>query len=172
MTRPGKSRNAAAKKDRVISGLVEARRKILAVALELDPEKQGAIFLGIWSVKHLLAHLVGWDYTNLKAAKEILAGKLPSFYAYYDRDWRTYNARLVKKHKKDDFAALVSLVVESHQKLIDFLQTIPADEFDADKGVRFKGSKVTIARLLRFESSDEETHHKQIRRFAGRNKRR
>jgi uncharacterized damage-inducible protein DinB len=172
MTRPGKSRNAAAKKDRVISGLVEARRKILAVALELDPEKQGAIFLGIWSVKHLLAHLVGWDYTNLKAAKEILAGKLPSFYAYYDRDWETYNARLVKKYKRDDFAALVSLVVESHQKLIDFLQTIPADEFDVDTGVRFRGYNETVASLLQVENADEETHYKQIRRFADRSKRR
>jgi len=119
-----------------------------------------------------VAHLVGWDYTNLKAVKEIRAGKLPSFYAYYDRDWETYNARLVKKYKRDDFAALVSLVVESHQKLIDFLQTIPADEFDTDTAVRFKGSKVTIARLLRFESADEETHYKQIRRFADRSKRR
>lgn len=167
MTQPGKSRNPATKKDRAISGLVEARRKILDVASALSPERQDEVFLGVWSVQDLLAHLVGWDYTNLKAAKEILAGKLPGFYAYYDRDWRTYNARLVKKHKKDDFAALVSLAVESHQKLIDFLQTIPADEFDADKGVRFKGYRVTIARLLQFESSDEETHYTQIRRFAG-----
>jgi len=153
---------AQAKKDKVIAALVEARRKILDTAVALPPEKQDEVFLGIWSVKDLLAHLVGWDYTNLAAVQEILAGQLPSFYAHHDRDWRTFNAGLVAKYKREDFRDLLSSVQDSHQRLVDFLRTVPAEEFGQDKGLRFRGYKVTIARLLQAEASDEEVHHQQI----------
>lgn len=159
------STRAQAKKDKIISGLVETRRKILDAASSLPPAEQDEIFLGIWSVKDLLAHLVGWDFTNLEAAKEILVGKTPNFYSHHDSDWKTYNARLVAEYKRDDFADLLSSVEDSHQKLIDFLKTIPAEEFDKDRGVRFGGYKVTIARLLQVEIDDEKTHLTQVEEF-------
>ena len=157
---------AEAKKDRIISELVETRSKILDAASSLSPEQRDEVFLGIWSVKDLLAHLVGWDFANMEAAKQVLVGKLPGFYADYDRDWKSYNARLVAEHKRDSFAELLSLVEESHQKLIDLLEMIPAEEFHKDRGVRFRGYKVTIARLLQAEIDDEKTHHTQIREFS------
>jgi hypothetical protein len=135
------SAKAQAKKEKIISELIETRRKILDAASSLSPEKQDEVFLGVWSVKDLLAHLVGWDFTNLEAAKSLLAGQLPSFYSYYDRDWKTYNARLVAEYKRDDFAELLSSVEDSLQQLTDFLETIPAEEFDKDRGVRHKGYK-------------------------------
>jgi hypothetical protein len=150
-----------AKKETVIAALVEARRKIIDTAAALPPEKQDEVFLGVWSVKDLLAHLVGWDCTNLAAVQEIIAGQLPSFYAHHDRDWRTFNAGLVAKYKQE-VAALLSAVQDSHQRLVDFLRTVPAEEFGRDKGLRFRGYRVTIARLLQAEASDEEVHHKQI----------
>ena len=159
---------AQAKKDTIISEVVDARRRILDAASSLSPEQQDEIFLGIWSVKDLLAHLVGWDFANMEAAKQVLAGKLPSFYAYYDRDWKSYNSRLVAEYKRDGFAELLSLVEDSHQKLIALLKTIPAEEFHKDRGVRFKGYKVTIAHLLQAEIDDGKTHHTQVKRFSER----
>src|SRR5574341_573016 len=154
------------KKDEIVTGLMQARRKILDTASALSPEQQGKVFLGVWSVKDLLAHLAGWDYTNIRAVKELLAGKLPNFYSYYDRDWKTYNARLVVEYRKDNFAELVSSISKSHQALVDFLKTVPAEEFERDRRVRFRGYKVTIARLLQVEMDDEKTHYSQIRRLA------
>lgn len=159
---------AAAKKEKILSDLVETRRKILDVVSSLPPAAQDEIFLGVWSIKDLLAHLVGWDLANLAAAHAVLAGQLPDFYAYYDRDWKTYNARLVAEHKGDNFADLYASVEEAHQQLVEFLKAVPAAEFDKDKGVRFRGYKVTIARLLQVEISDEKTHHTQIKEFIGR----
>ena len=156
---------AQAKKEQIIAELVEARREILDAAALLSAEQQDEVFLGVWSAKELLAHLVGWDLTNLAAAGEVLAGQLPAFYAHHDRDWQTYNAQLVAQYRRDDFVELLSSVRDSHHKLIDFLQTIPAAEFDKDRGVRFRGYKVTIARLLQAETKDEKTHHQQIEVF-------
>jgi uncharacterized damage-inducible protein DinB len=53
------STQAQARKDQIISGLVDVRNQILDAASELSPIEQGQVFLGIWSVKDLLAHLVG-----------------------------------------------------------------------------------------------------------------
>ena len=162
------SAKAQAKKDKIISELVETRRRILDAASSLPPAEQDEIFPGVWSVKGLLAHLVGWDFTNLEAAQALLAGQLPSFYAYRDRDWKTYNARQVAEYRRDDFAELLASVEDSLQKLVAFLETIPAEELDKDSGVRYKRYKVTIARLLQAETKDEKNRYRQVEEFRDR----
>jgi hypothetical protein len=49
--------------------------------------------------------------------------------------------------------------------LLEFLNTIPAENFNKDFGVRFRGYRVTIQRLLEAEQKDEETHLQQIMDF-------
>ena len=154
------------RKDSIISALGVARRKILDVAYSLRPEKRKEIFLGSWSVEDLLAHLIGWDYTNIEAAKSILEGELPYFYGYRDRDWASYNALLVSRHKQGHYAELLCSVETSHRALTDFLAAVPAEEFERDHGVRYKRYKVTIARLLQSEAEDEEEHARQVKEFA------
>ncbi len=156
---------AQRKKDELIANLIEARKKILDITSSFSPTESDQVFLGIWSIKDLLAHLIGWLEANRKAVKAIRSGKLPEFYAYKDRDWRTYNARLVRKYKRESLAELMSTLQVSHQKLLATFQSIPAEEFEQDHGVRFKGYKVTIARLLEAELKDEEEHYLQIEQF-------
>jgi len=161
------SDKAQQKKDNIISALTQARRKILHVAYTLPPEKRDEVFLGVWSAKEMLAHLVGWDYTNIEATKSILVGELAEFYSHHDRDWASYNALLVERHKTEDYAELLHSVEASHRALVDLLATVPADEFEKDRGVRYKRYKVTIARLLQAEAEDEEEHYRQIKEFLG-----
>jgi hypothetical protein len=150
------------RKDQILSSLVEVRQNILAEASGLSDIQRDQIFLGIWSVKDLLAHLAGWDHTNLDAVKSILEGKVPSFYEHHGRDWQSYNAILVKKYKRDFFKALLAIVKKSQEKLIEFLQLIPPEKFNKDFNVRFRGYEVTIQRLLEAEVKDEHTHLQQI----------
>ena len=149
----------------MISALVETRQNILAEASRLSDAQRDRVFLGIWSIKDLLAHLIGWDHTNFEAAKSVLQGKLPSFYEHRDRDWQTYNAMLVKKYRKGSFQELLATLKASHEKLIEFVQTIPPEHFNKDFGVRFRGYKVTIQRLLEAEWKDEQVHLRQIMDF-------
>ena len=150
------------RKDKILSSLIETRQSILAEVPRLSERQRDQIFLGIWLVKDLLAHLIGWDKTNLAASKRILKGTLPSFYKYHDRDWQTYNAIFVKKHKKDSSDELIAEAIASQKKLVEFLQSIPPEQFNKDFGVRFRGYKVTIQRLLEAEIDDEQTHLQQI----------
>lgn len=152
-------------KDEVISQWVEARRKILLAASALPPEKQDTAFLGEWCAKDLLAHLIGWDLANREAAEAILAGRLPAFYEHHDRDWRTYNAWLVGKHRREDFGELLGAVRDSHRHLLAYLREIPEAEFVRDFGLRFKGWRVTVASILHAEARDEEEHYRQLEAF-------
>lgn len=163
----GSSKDSIAEKKKadLISGLIDTRERILAVAASLPPETQDQVFLGTWSAVDLLAHLTGWDETNLKAAKEILESELPSFYADHDRDWATYNAKLVAEFRRENYEEQLALTRETHARLLEFLKELPADELWEDRGIRARGWKVTIGRLLEAEMSDEEEHLVQLNRF-------
>lgn len=150
------------RKDQLLSSLIETRQNILVEVSKLSKADRDRIFLGIWSVRDLLAHLAGWDYTNMEAASYVMAGKLPAFYAYHDHDGAKYNAMLVATYKRDQLDELIGLVKDAQRQLIDFVQTIPLSAFNKDFGVRFRGYKVTIQRLLEAERKDEQTHLQQI----------
>lgn len=153
------------RKEQVLSDLLKTRQAILAEAANLSDEQQSQVFLGIWSIKDLLAHLIGWDITNRKAVRSVLNGNVPDFYEHHGRDWREYNAILVKKYKKDPCKELLAEAKESQERLLDFLTTIPPEKFNKDFGVRFRGYKVTVQRLLEAELADEKTHLQQITDF-------
>jgi hypothetical protein len=149
-------------KDELLYGLKAVRESILTEALALPPGACDRIFLGTWSAMDLLAHLAGWDHANLQAAHDLLDGLLPEFYEQHDRDWQTYNAALVAKYKRSNLREQVDLVRRSQKQLMDELQTIPAEDLKRDTGVRARGIKVPIARLLQAELEDETTHFEQI----------
>jgi hypothetical protein len=154
-------------KDSLISDWLSIRKSLIEAAFSVPAANQNNIFLGIWSIKDLLAHLIGWDYTNLEAIKRVIASELPAFYHEYDKDWRNYNARLVLEFKSENYADLLEAVKISHNKVIGYLTTLPASHIEEDYGVRFKGYKVTVARLLQAEIDDEKTHLKQVQDFIG-----
>ncbi|HLF73007.1 MAG TPA: ClbS/DfsB family four-helix bundle protein [Anaerolineales bacterium] len=153
------------RKEELLAKLQETRASILTEVSALPAENQNMVFLGIWSVKDVLAHLAGWDYTNVEAARYVMAGKLPPFYAHHDRDWAKYNAMLVAKYRRENLEELIELVKDSQRQLIEFIKTVPLSAFDKDFGVRFRGYKVTIRRLLEAELEDERVHQQQIADF-------
>lgn len=165
MTNDERPVTAADRKVSAIDALKAARRAVLEAAVALSPEAAGIIFLGEWSAKDIVAHLIGWDRANAEAVQAVLAGRLPAFYAHRDPDWRAFNAELVAQYRDEDYVAGLRAARASHQALCELLESIPAAEFERDHGVRFRGYKVTIARLLAADSRDEQVHAQQLREF-------
>ncbi len=151
-------------KDELIEGLLQVRRSIVGKVTSLPPERRDEVFLGEWSVKDLLAHLIGWDHTNVEAVKEILSGTTPGFCAFYDRDWTSYNAKLVREHTAESFSELLASLERFHQDLIGLLRSIPPEDFEKDYAVRspLGGNTLTLADLLQTELDDERQHLQQI----------
>lgn len=152
-------------KSQLLDGLEWARSDLLVEVSSLLPEKRIELFLGAWNAYDLVAHLIGWDFTNIQAAQDILTDQLPQFYAHHDRDWQTYNAKLVREYAQGNWDDLLAAAADSHRQLMSFLREIPAEEFDHDRGIRFRGWKVTIGRLLQAEAEDEATHTQQVAAF-------
>ena len=155
------------RKAALLEALQQARQRILQAAGRIPPAQQETPFVGAWSIRELLAHLAGWDDANREAIQALQEVRLPAFYAFHDRGWKSYNARLTAAYRQDDFEHLLESVRLTRQALLDALQAAPAAEFDLDRGVRFKGIKVTLRRLLEAETSDEEEHARQILAFLG-----
>jgi len=156
------SAKALTEKDAILQGLVEVRQQIAHAVANIPPGSQDQAFVGVWSIKELLAHLIGWDYTNLAAVQSILADEAPAFFAHQDKDWKTYNAALVAKYRRDDFEELLAMMQASHSQLIAFLQTLDADDFYKAAHSR---SRASIRTLLKAESKDEKVHLEQIQQF-------
>lgn len=156
---------AQLKKTALIADIVATRQDILAAAAEVPPVLRSKVFLGSWSLLDLLAHLAGWDDANRQAVEAVRSGQLPDFYAYAERNWTTFNAKLVSEYRLDNFDALAERVRNTQQQLLTALEDVPADDFDRDFKVRFKNYKVTISRLLRAELQDEKVHLSQIRQI-------
>ena len=155
------------KKEQLLAEFAAARQAVLDAVHSLPPASRETEFLGTWSAHDIVAHLIGWDQTNLDAARAILAGHLPGFYASYDADWRTYNASLVRQCKQWTIAASVQAARNSHRALMEFLASLTAEDILGDRGVRSpRGRRVTIAMLLTAELNDERKHSRQIADFA------
>jgi hypothetical protein len=159
---------AAARKIYLIGETSRVRRAILSAAAAVPPHKAVEIFLGSWSLLDLLAHLAGWDNTNRAAAQALKAGQLPAFSQQRDRDWQSYNALLVSQYRRDSLDEQLALVENNHAGLLAYLEALPAQVFDQDFGVRYRGYRVTIARLIESESHDEAVHLEQIINWLGR----
>jgi hypothetical protein len=154
------------RKQALVAGLRDARRRILETAALLPAPARRRSFLGTWSLRELLAHLEGWDHTNARATEELLRGRLPGFYRYADHDWQSYNATLVRRYGRRNYRSLVASVKRSHRGLLRLLEAVPAEEMWKDRGIRYRGWRVTIGRLMEAECRDEEKHCRELLAFA------
>jgi hypothetical protein len=163
--RAASSQSIEIRKANLLRDLSQVRSKLFAQAQRVGREGAEIAFVGFWSLLDLLAHLAGWDETNLRAADEIRSGNLPSFYAHHDKDWASYNAELVAAHRKATLPEMLAWVQITHQRLLAHLQAIPESDFFRDFGVRAGRYHLTIARLLEAEIRDERRHLEQVQTF-------
>jgi hypothetical protein len=154
------------RKEEIINGLVDVRKHIVNTASSMWSRKQDEIFLGIWNIKDLLAHLVGRDYTNIEAVKDIRSRQTPRVFEQWDPDWEKYNADLVEKYEEEDFGKLLKAIERSHQELIRRVEKIPSEEIEKDFGIRSpNGTNITVEWFLQYEIDDEGRHLRQIQEW-------
>ena len=153
------------KKAALLDGLRQVRSEIQAAAQRFHPGEETIPFVGVWSLLDLLAHLAGWDVANRQAAREILSGASPSFYAYQGKDWVKFNALLVGQYRVNSLVEMLEVVAQTHQALLFDLEALKAQDLFADHGVRRGNYRVIISRLLEAERKDEVRHLQQLVEF-------
>lgn len=153
------------------TGLVDAflrgRELLLRVAGEVPPELRTTPFVGHWNLMDVLAHLVGWDYTNVNAIEALKAGSVPDFYRQYDPGWASYNRQLIDRYGAADWDDLQAALAQSQAAVTQMLGLLTEEDLtkELSEPERFRRRPITIAGILQAAIRDEREHTRQIREF-------
>jgi hypothetical protein len=118
-----------------------------------------------WTVRDIVAHLVGWNRHILLGAKQILRCELPFYDVDPGSDYSKVNAALVREYGDTDRSALLESLAASAGELTAFLRAIDPGEWDRDFGVRHKGETLTVKSTVDDLIADYDHHRGQLERF-------
>jgi hypothetical protein len=115
-----------------------------------------------WTVRDIVAHLVGWNRHILRGAKQILRCELPFYDVDPGSDYSKVNAALVREYGDTDRSVLLENLAASAGELTAFLRAIDPVEWDRDFGVRHKGEKLTVKSTVNDLIGDYDHHRRQL----------
>ncbi|MEJ2545698.1 MAG: DinB family protein [Calditrichaceae bacterium] len=83
---------------------------------------------GNWSVKDIIAHVTWWEEEALKHLPLILAGGRPPRYSVTYGGIDAFNAKMTEQKKQLSLDEVLRQRDETHQRLIDYVETVPEDQ--------------------------------------------
>jgi hypothetical protein len=84
---------------------------------------------GNWSVRDIIAHVTWWEEEALKHLPVILAGGKPPRYSVVYGGIDAFNAQMTEQKRNLSLDEVLRQQDETHHRLIDFIQTVPEDQF-------------------------------------------
>jgi hypothetical protein len=99
----------------------------------LNEEQMAEVWLGTWSVKEIVAHMIGWHREMLPALERIERGErpVPEGVSYDDVD--AWNARFAAPAKTREITDLLLELDRSHEDFMLAAARIPAARFQPGK---------------------------------------
>ena len=147
----------------LIAEFNRVRTELIDAVSSMPPNLRDEAFVGAWSVKDVVAHTVGWDYTNIEALPDFRAGRLPAFFARYDAGWAAINADLVARYRLKDWDTLIASLRYSQRAFTDVLRGLT--DADLDNVALWGERRITLRGMMRAVSRDESEHVAQVRAF-------
>jgi hypothetical protein len=138
--------------------LIEAAREFRAFhqALEgLNEDQLTEPWLGTWSAKEIVAHIIGWQEEIGPALERLARGEkpVPEGVSYDDAD--SWNARFVAERRDTPVAELLQDLDASHERFLRLASEVPDDRFQPGR---------TAWRLVDLNSAHHYREHaEQIR---------
>lgn len=118
-----------------------------------------------WTVRDIVAHLIGWNRYVVRGAGQILRGELPFYDLDPGQNYAKVNAVLVRECAATDRAALLASLTESTRELTTFLRAIPTTAWDRDFGVRHGKEILTVKSTVDDLIADYDHHRVQLERL-------
>ena len=87
-----------------------------------------------WSAKDVIAHVATWDGEALKALPLIMQGRRPPRYGGVDN----FNARQYDTNARLGLFEARETLIATHQRLLDFLTTVPESWFATETRFRHR----------------------------------
>src|SRR3712207_5941297 len=90
---------------------------------------------GDWSVKDILAHVTTWEEEALKHLPLIIEGGRPPRYVMFG-GIDAFNERMAEQRRGLSLTEVRQQAEETHRRLIEFVERVPAEHFAGDTRAR------------------------------------
>lgn len=91
-----------------------------------------------WSVRDIIAHVTWWEEEALKHLPLVLSGRRPPRYSVTYGGIDAFNALMTAKKKGLSLSEVLREQAETHQRLVDYLQGIPEEQFASETRFRHR----------------------------------
>ncbi len=146
-------------KIRLIQQLDAARTKIQAVLVDIDQQME--IYPG-WTIKHILAHITGWDDAVIASLRAHAGGDEPGTPATEGAD--AYNTESVATREALSYDRISREWELARDQLKAVLDEMPPEKF-AEPLLFPWGETGTIAQVVGIFSHHEDEHAEEIRQL-------
>jgi hypothetical protein len=143
-------------KKRLIEQLDQARAKLQAVLVDIDTQMK---IYPNWTVKHLLAHIAGWDDAIIASLRAHTGGDEPGTPAVRGIDY--YNAQSVATREALSYDHIVKEWELAREQLKAIIKEMPPEKFKEPLLLPW-GQTGTIAQVVTIFTSHEEEHAEEI----------
>jgi len=91
---------------------------------------------GDWSVKDIIAHVTWWEEEALRHLPLIMAGGRPPRYSVTYGGIDAFNAMMAERKRDLPLSDVLTQQNDTHQRLIDFIQSVSEDQFTRETRFR------------------------------------
>jgi SAM-dependent methyltransferase len=150
------------KSNHSLAALTQAYQDFYACVLAV-PESLFLVPMNGWSVRDVVAHLIGWNGGMVIAAEAILRGETPQYYADASNDYQNINAAYVECYTSQSREELLGELDASMQVFQRFILSLDDAELLSSHGVvHYSGHPATAAGIIRSLTGDYALHRLQI----------
>lgn len=143
-------------KDELIKQLIDAKNRIRK-CLNLLPDNRK--FLGEWSKKEILSHIVGWYEEGVLATPKILKGEKPdSFTMSIDE----YNKRSVEKRKNKTIQQIQEEEDNLHTEWVKQLKNLDEKQITGFYGTKLGKKEINLVWIINEAISHDNSHAEDI----------
>jgi uncharacterized protein (TIGR03083 family) len=143
-------------RDRLIQDLDAARETMRAVVAKVDPKRE--IYPG-WTMKHVLAHIAGWDDATIASLQAHMGGEEPGTPAVRGIDF--YNAQSVATREPLSYAQIVREWEFAREQVKDLLRQMPEEKYKEPLLTAW-GATGSVAGLINVFVQHEIEHAEEI----------
>ena len=101
-----------------------------------EPEMLESGVMGAWSIKDVIGHVTTWEEESLQHLPTVLAGRRPPHYSMAYGGLDAFNALKVEENRRLSLTEVLHQRDLIHQKLIQYLQSVPEDQLVSE--MRFR----------------------------------
>jgi hypothetical protein len=141
---------------RLIQQLGQAHAKMRAVLADVDTQME---VYPHWTIRHVLAHLAGWDDSSIASLRAHAAGDVPATPA--SRGINVYNAQSVETREALSYEQTVKEWELTHDQLKAVIKEMPPEKL-TEPLVFAWGPTGTVAQLVEIFADHEEEHAEEI----------